>query len=291
MECSDSLSARADPWHHGLRHLRLRGLQWGKAAGVPVLALHGWLDNAASFSRLGPRLADEHPVIAPDLPGHGASDHRSPDADYPLLAYVVDIAETLAGFDGPVILIGHSLGGIIASLVSAVVPERVAKLVLIDALGPPTAPAGHFVKRLRKAVQHRLRPQRAAPPLFAGVEEAMATRMEGVMALTGDAARAIVGRNLRQTEGGWTWRTDPKLRDPSLAFLSEEQVLAYLRQIQAPTLLVAARHGLVSRYPDLEARKGAVANLVEIQVPGGHHCHLEAESEAAVASTIRNFLE
>lgn len=291
MVCSEGLSSPAAPWYHDLRHMRLSGLQWGGTDAPPVLALHGWLDNAASFSRLGPRLADEYRLIALDLPGHGASDHRSPDADYPLLAYVVDVAETLAGFDRPVILMGHSLGGIIASLVSTVVPERVAKLVLIDALGPPTAPAGHFVKRLRKAVQHRLRPQRAAARVFASVEAAMATRMDGAMALTAEAARPIVGRNLRQAGSGWTWRTDPKLRDPSLAFLSEEQVLAYLRQIQAPTLLVAARQGLVARYPDLEARKGAVANLVEIQVPGGHHCHLETESEAAVAGGIRSFLE
>ncbi len=278
-------------WRVSLRNLTLRGLEWGEPSRPRIIALHGWLDNAASFSQLAPALADRFHVVAPDLPGHGASDHRSPDAEYPLLAYVVDIAEMLAGENGPVHLVGHSLGGIIASLVAATVPESVATLTVIDALGPPTAPETQFVSRLRKAVHHRLRPDRRVAPVYPSLEAAMATRMEGVMALSREAARAIVTRNLHSSEAGWTWRTDPRLRDPSLVFLSEAQVLAYLERIRAPALLISAEHGLVGRYPDLEARKSAVPDLLEVQVPGGHHCHLEVDSYETVVAAMRKFLE
>ena len=55
----------------------LRGLRWGSTGDAPILALHGWLDNAASFVRLAPLLADAD-VVAIDLPGHGYSDHSPP---------------------------------------------------------------------------------------------------------------------------------------------------------------------------------------------------------------------
>lgn len=47
---------------------------WGAEDGIPILALHGWLDNAASFERLAPML-DGCFVVAPDLIGHGRSGH------------------------------------------------------------------------------------------------------------------------------------------------------------------------------------------------------------------------
>ena len=55
--------------------LRLVAKCWGKPEGLPVLALHGWLDNAATFDHLAPFLP-EFRLVSLDLPGHGFSDHR-----------------------------------------------------------------------------------------------------------------------------------------------------------------------------------------------------------------------
>lgn len=283
-------SPSATDWQHELRHLCLRGLSWGRGDRPVILALHGWLDNAASFSAIAPLLAQEFQVIALDFPGHGLSDHRPAGAEYSLLEYVVDIAELLEGFQQPVSLIGHSLGGIVASLVAAVKPERLTQLVLIDALGPLSAPETQFSERLSKAVNHRLRPSRQAAPVYASLEAAAATRMSGPMALSPDAAQTIVSRNLHFNGEGWTWRTDPRLRDPSLSYLTEAQVRAYLQSITTPTLALFAEAGLMARYPNLEARKACVADLVEVRVPGRHHCHLESSSSEHVVNAIRGFL-
>ena len=61
--------------------LTLRGKCWGPADGRPVLALHGWLDNASSFDLVAPALAARgFRVVALDLAGHGLSDHRPASA-------------------------------------------------------------------------------------------------------------------------------------------------------------------------------------------------------------------
>ena len=63
---------------HGLT---IAGLAWGNPDNPPLLALHGWLDNANSFALLAPALEDFY-VVALDLTGHGQSSRRSEDATY-----------------------------------------------------------------------------------------------------------------------------------------------------------------------------------------------------------------
>ncbi len=60
---------------------RITGLRAGAEGTPKVLALHGWLDNAASFVPLAAQLADID-LVAPDLPGHGHSAHLPAGADY-----------------------------------------------------------------------------------------------------------------------------------------------------------------------------------------------------------------
>ncbi len=61
-----------------LPHLRLAAQAWGDPQLPRLLALHGWLDNAASFDRLAPLLCGHFHIVAIDLPGHGRSGHRPP---------------------------------------------------------------------------------------------------------------------------------------------------------------------------------------------------------------------
>ena len=68
------------------RTFEVNGLQiackeWGRPGFTPIIALHGWLDNAASFDHLIPLMNNVH-VIALDMMGHGKSSHRSADSFY-----------------------------------------------------------------------------------------------------------------------------------------------------------------------------------------------------------------
>ena len=100
---------------------RIAGLRGGTPGAPRVLALHGWLDNAASFVPLAAefeRSGLHIELVAPDLPGHGRSAHLAPGADYSFagaLHAVLDIADAL-GWD-QFALLGHSMGAGIASLV------------------------------------------------------------------------------------------------------------------------------------------------------------------------------
>ena len=112
----------------------LAGLKNSSKAGSPIIALHGWLDNAASFLPLYEQSSYSRPFYALEMPGHGLSDHRPSSTTYHLLENVVDV---LAFIDEiapkqTVSLIGHSLGGIVCSLLAAAAPERFDRLVLLD---------------------------------------------------------------------------------------------------------------------------------------------------------------
>ena len=119
----------------------LAALAWGDPEQPPMLALHGWLDNAGSFSAIAPLLAKDHYVVAIDLRGHGRSSHLPPGVWYHYVDYFDDLRATLDRFGwARATLLGHSLGGTLASLFAAAYPERVEALLLVEALGPLTVP-------------------------------------------------------------------------------------------------------------------------------------------------------
>ncbi|MFE8069733.1 alpha/beta hydrolase [Marinobacteraceae bacterium S3BR75-40.1] len=274
-----------------LQRLDLAALEWGPADGKPLIALHGWLDNAASFNVLAPLLLSGRRVIAIDLPGHGYSDHRSADTHYLMVEAVQELADLVRRyFEPPIDLLGHSLGGIIASLYAASFPEQVGRLAMIDSLGPYVADEKEFARRLRKGFGRALEGARSSLPVYATREEAYATRIEGGLPLSPKAAEAIVTRNLRECEGGWTWRTDRRLRWPSPVMLTEGQVRGYLSAIECPVLLALGEDGMMAQNERIRARSECIANLQTVTVAGGHHCHLDGDVDT-LGKHLRHFYQ
>lgn len=280
-----------------LRHITLAGLSWrGKstsAGAVPILMHHGWLDNSLSFVKLAPALAEIADVHAVDLAGHGKSGHR-PDGDsYLLFDYVADLAELVsqhfhAHGSSKIDLVGHSLGGIVCALYAAAYPEQVRKLVMIDSLGALSQPVEKTVPQLRKAIDKRLAGS-GKPAVYPDLASAAKAREKGVSPLSPEAALTLVPRNMRQTDAGYVWRTDPRLRHPSPYLMSEPQVLETLKAIRVPTLFLRAENGLLAHRPGLDARATCIADLTTVSVPGGHHCHLDGDT-GPVEHQVRHFL-
>lgn len=258
-----------------------------RAAGPRVLALHGWLDNAASFLPLLPHLPGLDIVLL-DLPGHGLSDHLPAGADYTpasAIAHVLDVADAL-GWER-FTLLGHSLGAGIASMVAAV-SERVERLIAIEALGGLRGPENETAQRLREHIQARRqqppRPLRVFPTLAAPVRARMMLNQ-----LNEPNARLLVERGLRDVDGGYSWRTDQRLMWPTAVRLTEGQIDDLLRAIACPVQVIYATPAQ-PYYPEplrsqrlRHLRQGRLATLA-----GSHHVHMEAPE--AVGEIIRTFV-
>lgn len=111
--------------------------QWGNEADPPLLMLHGTRDSSVTFQFVVEQLRQKWCVLAPDWRGHGHSEWVR--QGYWLHEFVADLSTLLDLVmpDRPIPIIGHSMGGNIASVFASLRPDKVARLVLLDASGPP----------------------------------------------------------------------------------------------------------------------------------------------------------
>ncbi|MDZ4298061.1 MAG: alpha/beta hydrolase [Moraxellaceae bacterium] len=264
-------------------------------SGMPILAVHGWLDNAATFDRCFPDIKG-HPIYAMDLAGHGLSSHRAAGMRYHNAEFLDDILAVMDVISPtePIILLGHSLGAGLLMLMAALFPQRVSKLVLIEGLGPLSANPADIVSQTRDAM---LRYQQLSTDVrpIKSIEVATQARMQGMTgALSRDAAQLLLQRGIRQQDdGSYVWSTDKRLRLPSLMRFSEEQVVSFIQAITAPALLIMGDKGMLAMAassPQYAARIGFFKSLQQVNLSGGHHLHLD-ESPRQVAQAINAFLD
>ena len=128
---------------------------WGKSTNPPLIALHGWLDNANSFEPLAHYLQERFYLIAIDFPGHGYSSHLPQGCYYHFMDGVFNLIQIINALQlEQVHLLGHSMGACLASLVAGVAPERFLSLALIEGLGPFSHPAQTACKQLSDYLHH-----------------------------------------------------------------------------------------------------------------------------------------
>lgn len=264
--------------------------RWGQDEGVPTLALHGWLDNAASFDLLAPQL-DALNLCAADLAGHGLSAHRPLGVHYYVTDYAADmlaLADALQWREFN--LIGHSLGANIAVLMAGICPDRIKKLVLIEGFGPHSREPETAVSQLRTAFakMKNYHPDKLLVP--ADWDSLIAKRMQSNLPVNRQAAEILCKRGLKKVEGGWIWRSDPRLRYPSPLRLGESEIDALVSAITAPVCLVLGDRGLPPQFLKVTTRAHKCANLSIKTLVGGHHLHLE-EAANDVATVINEFFQ
>lgn len=272
-----------------LPHLEVAAHLYGPDDGKPVIALHGWLDNAATFSRLAPRLQGLR-IVALDLPGHGHSDHRPIGAGYNIWDYAHDVLQVAEQFGWQRFsLLGHSMGAIVSVLLAGALPERVERLALIDGVIPYTGEADSAPQKLGSALEALLAVNDKRKPVYASFDQAVEARLKGVGAVSREAAEMLAQRGLMPVPGGYTWRTDPRLMLPSAMRLTRAHALAFVSRVACPTSLVLAEQGLMMQPELLELVESFPFDIRRLV--GGHHLHLDDDIGAeAVARVFNSFL-
>jgi len=267
---------------------RLTALQGGDPQGRRVLALHGWLDNAASFVPLASHLSGCR-LVALDLPGHGRSAHLPAGAEYTRnvkLNAVLDAVDAL-GWDDFVVL-GHSMGAGIGSLLAAALPERVQAFIAIEALGGLSEDGGNAARRMRDSLlATRALPDKALrvfPDLAAPVRARMLANQ-----LSEPVARLLVERGVIKVEGGYQWSSDPRLTVPGFVYPTDAQVESVIAAIACPTQVIYADPPQPYFPEPLRSARAALLRDGRLAVlPGNHHLHMEQPAD--VATIVGKFL-
>jgi pimeloyl-ACP methyl ester carboxylesterase len=274
-------------------HFTIDGLQvaaqaWGNPEHFPILALHGWLDNSASFFALAPRLNNVY-IVAIDMAGHGQTSHRLGAFPYNIWE---DVAEIFAVADQlgwqEFALLGHSRGAIIATLAAGTFPERITHLGLIEGLQPEPTRGEDTPTQLALSITSMAAQLAKKRSIYPDLATAIKARERGMFPLSFAAAKALTERGVQKVEGGYHWGTDPRLLAPSAVKLLPEQIAAFITRISCPIALLLASEGLPKLFPNFEAALAKYPKINTHKLIGGHHLHMEQEV-TAVAALLNSF--
>ncbi|WP_225830515.1 alpha/beta fold hydrolase [Streptomyces sp. NK08204] len=247
---------------------------YGAAGGPALLALHGIKGHGARWRRMAETSLGDFSVIAPDLRGHGRSDHAPP---WDTEAHVADMLAVLdARHLDRVDLLGHSFGGLIALRLAHAAPERVGRIVLLDpSVGLPAAQMHEQARRT------------LSPGFFADPEQARAERRSAWPAVSAATVEEEVAEHLVQRDDGtWQWRFEPAA---VVTACSEMAGAAVTPPAAVPTLLVVARRSGFVRPEYVRACRATLGERLTVaELDAGHMLYLERPEETG--ELIRRFL-
>ncbi len=245
------------------RGCEIHYLAWGPIGAPGLVFVHGGAAHAHWWSFLVPLLADTYRVVAIDLSGHGDSGRRDAYVASDWAAEVMAVIDD-AGFDGPPVVVGHSMGGFVAIATAASYGHDLRGIVILDS--PVTAPD----PELEAARQGKIfGPLRTYPDVDAALARFRTVpEQEHYLDFVIDH---VARRSLRDVDGGVQWKYDPEVFVPPR---SESREL--LRKVSCRVALFRAEHGLVT--PEIGEYMyellGRVAPVVEIP-EAGHHLMLD----------------
>ncbi|HEX9173619.1 MAG TPA: alpha/beta hydrolase [Telluria sp.] len=280
-----------------VRGLRTHVLHWGREGAPKIFMLHGWMDVAASFQFVVDCLQGDWHVIAHDWRGFGLSDRPQADT-YWFPDYLADLDLILDHYaPGEAInLLGHSMGGNVASLYAGVRPQRVARLINLEGFGLPASRPEQAPRRFAQWLD-----ELRAPPVmrgYASIGEVAARLQKTNPRLPAERA-AFLAQHWSAPDAAGEWRIlgDPahKMHGPLLYQLDE--VLACWKAITAPVLWVEADDTDMWRWmgpkeqarAEVDRRLGHLADVTPRMMPDAGHM-LHHDQPELLAQMIEEFL-
>lgn len=270
----------------------------GPRRGPALVLLHGLMDNSASYAPLVAALAAkgslDRDLIAPDWRGHGDSD-ATPGA-YWFPNYLADLEALLdaLGINEPVVLVGHSMGGQVASLYAGARPERVAAMVALDSLNVPDSDPNDAPARYRDWLESRGDDPAASERVYASVADFAARLGRRYPELDDAALQYLAACWLRPTaDGRQRLAADPAHRRRMPYGFRAAEAAALWRAVRCPVLALDGARSPVSLFIDkttLAARRACFADIEQHTLDGcGHMLHVQ--DAPAVAEHLAAFLQ
>jgi pimeloyl-ACP methyl ester carboxylesterase len=269
-------------------------LEWGEARddAHTVVLLHGFLDLAWGWEEtVKSGLAGRYHVLAPDLRGHGDSDRVGPGGYYHFADYVADVASLVDLLASPrVSLVGHSMGGSVASYYTGTCPERVYRLALLEGLGPPedTLPPpermSHWIAGWKKSLERE-------PRRYASVEEAAERLRTNDVGLSVELSLRLAERGTeRLSDGTRRFKHDPVHLTRGPYPFRVEVAQTFWGRIRCPVLAIdGSESAFAGRLIDARKRLGHFASVERRTLPGAGHM-MQRHRPAELAKLLCEFL-
>jgi pimeloyl-ACP methyl ester carboxylesterase len=276
------------------------GKMWGEPEDIPVIALHGWRDNAGSFDPLAQLL--KFNFLALEIPGHGLSTHTPmglqyhwPDSIF-FLRYVVKHL----GYK-KVSLMGHSLGSTISYAYAGLYPDEVHKYVSIECgrsriLTYPKDTADSWGETIDSLLNLEEKMLQQQSPEYTSAEIAERQQKGAFMSPTLKSAKILLKRGSKQSPSSpdkYTFTFDPRIRLDAFKRPSSETMLALCRRIKCPILNIYGNPGMnvkmEKEYEESLAIWAKTSAKLEVhEVPGSHHLHINNPEK--IAPLINDFM-
>jgi pimeloyl-ACP methyl ester carboxylesterase len=284
----DSTSSYVD-----IRRLRYHVRRW-QGSGPRVFLLHGWMDVSASFQFLVDALPPHWDIHAPDWRGYGLSAWSGADC-YWFPDYIGDLDVLLEQLQpaAPALLVGHSLGGNVATHYAGIRPERVARLVNLEGFGMSSTSPEQAPKRYARWMQELREPPSFRP--YASYAE-LADRMQKSNPRLSRERAEFLCRHWGEAlpDGRVALRSDPAHKLVNATLYRVEESKACWERIAAPVLWVDAalsdtpgRMGLSAE--EQAKRRAMFPDLRHVTVPDAGHM-LHHDQPEAVARLIVDFI-
>jgi pimeloyl-ACP methyl ester carboxylesterase len=252
-------------------------LEWGDRGEPGLILVHGGAAHAEWWSHLAPKFTHRYHVVALDLSGHGESGRRDRYSHEQWAGEIVSVCEAV-GFDQPPVIVGHSLGGLVAIQTAATYGDLLAGAVIVDS------------------------PVRRPDPESEEGTRGRAFRSPGVYPDLDDALKHFylippqpdpdpwvldhVARNsLKETDDGWTWKFDANLFTHTMIAMNDQ-----LASVQCRVAVLRGEHSVVVPQDTAEYMyelMGRVSPVVTI--PEAHH-HLILDQPLSFVTALRTLL-
>jgi len=265
-------------------------LEWDSPSDHTVVLLHGFLDVAADWLAVASALAGRYHLVAPDWRGHGDSDRVGAGGYYYFADYLMDLHGLLPLVARKqVSLVGHSMGGVVASYYSGTYPATISRLAMLEGLGPPEG-SDTSPERLRGWISAWDKILAAPQKTFSLDEAVTRMRRHDPLCPVDLAASLAVAATVANPDGSRSWKHDP-LHVTSGPYPFRVSVAEHFwRQVTCPTLFVDGTESSFRHAAEESARRRALfPNGTLVELAGAGHMMLR-HRPTELAAMLTEFL-